>query len=196
MTARSRVQQPQRSNSRPRIRLAVALFGPLTLLLALGDASEAYGQCVTCPGSFDSFMCTVPVQLCRGTRVNPDPSNPPECAGPGCGFVVNCRNPSVSEPTFEIFEQANGKFTARLGFTVTAPWNQVAADDLSPEYNPNGTLDMLWFGRPTAPLPCEPTGGVSTCEYFASDRAECYLQRTDLTCQGAPYSFGVFSFRA
>ena len=31
------------------------------------------------------------------------------------------------------------------------------------------------------------------CEYGASDRIFTYLQKSGLTCNGAPYDFGVYS---
>jgi RHS repeat-associated protein len=81
---------------------------------------------------------------------------------------------------------------------VTAPWNKVAGDSNSGSsyYNPNGTLDMFWYNRATVPAPCDSGYQVTICEYFASDKTRCYLERKDLTCSGAPYNFGTYSFRA
>ena len=50
--------------------------------------------------------------------------------------------------------------------------------------------------RSPAPTPCATGYSVSICEYLSSDRTQCWLEQKDLTCAGAPYNFGLFSFRA
>jgi len=37
---------------------------------------------------------------------------------------------------------------------------------------------------------------ATRCDWSGTDHATCYLEVTGLTCNGAPYDFGVFSFRA
>lgn len=168
----------------------------MALLGGLG-AGRAEAQCFECQGSIaDAFMCTVDLQLCHGTFQNPDPGNPPICGESFCSFR-NCRNPVVEGPDLDVLAEPDSEFTARLKFTVTAPWNAVVGDPSHPDYRPNGTLDMFWFQLDHAPIPnCEPAPPFAVCEYFDSDQTECYLERKDLTCDGAPYSFGVYSFRA
>jgi hypothetical protein len=79
----------------------------------------------------------------------------------------------------------------RMKMTVTAPWNQFYAQS-----NPNGTLDMTWFDVSPAPTPWTSGGDPSLCEYLSSDRVETYVEKTGLTCAGAPYDFGTYSLRS
>ena len=111
--------------------------------------------------------------------------------GSGCGGFSNCQNPTIGSPAISILPQGGGSFTARMSVTVTAPWNQSVASS-----NPNGTLDMTWFDTSSAPTPWTSGGNPSLCEYLASDRVDTYVEKTGLTCSGAPYSYGTYSLRA
>lgn len=150
----------------------LTLMGILLLLSARVDAS-----CNSCPGT------PLPVGMCSTTDIIH--------TGSGCSGLNYCQVPTVSGSTISILPQGGGIFTARLTVTVTAPWNQSAVST-----NPNGTLDMTWFDTAPAPAPFTSAPSASLCEYLASDKVDTYVQKTGLTCAGAPYSFGTYSLRA
>ena len=163
----------------------------LALAASLSAAAGAEAQCLAgfCSGDISGVgQCGQDVDYCvRGASNNPQP-----CLPTGCNFVLNCRPVIVpAQPEIEVIPQPGGTFNARMTFQVTAPWNKEAGDSGSPDYNPNGTLDMLWFSGATV---C--SGSVSICEYFSSDVTRCFIEKTALTCGGAPYNFGTYSFRA
>ena len=165
----------------------------LAFLLTLSFASTqpVAAQCLPglCTGDLPAGQCGLSGTDCVG---RPSDYGPPSvCANNGCGFVNNCRTPSVDGPFVDVISQGGGKFTARLRMNVQAPWNEWARIS-----NPNGTLDMLWFNTPTVPAACATGYSVSICEYLQSDRTQCWIEQKDLTCAGAPYNFGLFSFRA
>ena len=157
--------------------------------LALLLPATLTAQCLPglCTGDIPTGQCGIDDAVCTGS---PNTSTG-ACAGNGCNFVHNCRTPTVSGPTIEILPQANGTFTARLKMDVRAPWNKWAQTN-----NPNGTLDMFWYERPTTPGLCDTGFNIAICEYLNSDHTQCWVQQTGLTCAGAPYNFGTFSFRA
>jgi len=163
----------------------------LVLLSWLGPAHSAAAQCLPglCTGDLTAGQCGINDTVCTGSPNNYTPPSP--CAGNGCNFVNNCRLPTVTGPTIDTFPQGGGKFTAQLRMDVRAPWNFSARIS-----NPNGTLDMFWYNTPTVPEVCDTGFAVTICEYLNSDHTECYLEKKDLTCAGAPYNFGFFSFRA
>jgi len=170
----------------------------LAAVLSLG-AGAARAQCGMCSGtsSLNVFRCGVAETVCRMVGINtPDPSNPAECDS-GCSFV-NCRVPEVTGPTIVPVPTPDGKITARLTMDVRSVWNAVAGDSSSGSryYNPNGTLDMIWYESETVPSLCDPPVPATQCDWFDTDHATCYLEVTGLTCTGAPYDFGVVSFRA
>ena len=172
---------PEKAVLRP---LPVALTCFLFLL-----AADAHAQCPAfCTGSLNAGQCGVDDAVCEGRPA--DYSSGP-CSGNGCNFTHNCRDPTVSGPSLEVLPEPGGTFTVRLTLDVRAPWNDWAATS-----NPNGTLDMLWFDTASVPAQCGTGFNAAVCEYLGSDRTRCFLQRTGLSCGGAPYSFGTFSFRA
>ncbi len=164
----------------------------LVLLFWIGAARPAAAQqCLAglCTGDLTAGQCGIGDTSCAGR-----PSDYPAgsvCAGNGCNFVNNCRVPIVTGPTIDTFPQGGGKFTARMRMDVRAPWNHDARI-----FNPNGTLDMFWYNTATVPEVCDTGFDVSICEYLNSDHTQCWLEKKDLTCAGAPYNFGFFSFRA
>ena len=116
------------------------------------------------------------------------------CFGSGCSGFPNCRLPIVpAQPTIEILPEAGGTFTARLTFEVTAPWNKDSTDQTSPNFHSNSQLDMIWFDTPAV---CGGGAHVADCQYLSSDTTRCYLEKTGLSCAGAPYDFGTYAFRA
>ena len=157
--------------------------------LALLLPSTLTAQCIPglCTGDITTGQCGINDAVCTGS---PNTSTG-ACAGNGCGFVHNCRTPTVSGPSIEILPQPDGTFKARLKMDVRAPWNDWARTN-----NPNGTLDMFWYERPTTPELCDTGFNVAICEYLGSDHTECWVERSNLTCAGAPYNLGTFSFRA
>ncbi|MCB1035123.1 MAG: hypothetical protein KDD47_14945, partial [Acidobacteria bacterium] len=171
---------------------------PALLALLLVLPVPGAGQCLVddeCPGSvLGARICGLDVVSCDLSV--PSGDRPAFCAGSGCSFR-NCRNPTVpQEPVIDVIQEADGELTARLRFTVTAPWNQESGDTDGQEDHPNGTLDMYWYASASAPDPCDPQPVTDLCEYLSSDIVECSLEKQNLTCDGAPYDFGVFSFRA
>jgi RHS repeat-associated protein len=52
---------------------------------------------------------------------------------------------------------------------------------------------MLWFSTPQV---CGSGAQIAICEYFNSDATRCYVETHNLTCEGAPYDFGAYAFRA
>jgi len=174
------------------LRFAVLYLFLWVPLAWLGPARPAAAQqCLPglCTGDLTAGQCGINDAVCTGSPNN-YPSGSP-CAGNGCGFVNNCRTPTVTGPTIDTFPQGGGKYTARMRMDVRAAWNQWAKIS-----NPNGTLDMLWYNTPTVPEACDTGFAVTICEYLNSDHTECWLEQKDLTCAGAPYNFGLFSFRA
>jgi len=170
----------------------------LAAMLPLG-AGAARAQCGMCAGTLNqnAYRCGVDETVCRMVGINtPDPSNPAECDS-GCSFV-NCRVPEVTGPTIVPVPTPDGKITARLTMDVRSVWNAVAGDSSSGSryYNPNGTLDMIWYESATVPSLCDPPVPATQCDWFDTDHATCYLEVAGLTCTGAPYDFGVVSFRA
>ena len=167
--------------------LRLACFAGLALLLP----ATLTAQCLPglCTGDITTGQCGINDTVCTGSPNNYGSGNP--CAGNGCGFVHNCRTPTVSGPSIEILPQPDGTFTARLKMDVRAPWNKWAQTN-----NPNGTLDMFWYNTASVPGLCDTGFDISICEYLNSDHTECWVQQTGLTCAGAPYNFGTFSFRA
>ena len=150
----------------------LTLIGYFLLLSARLDAS-----CSSCPGT------PLSVGMCSTTDI--------VHTGSGCGGFNNCQVPTVGSPSIVILPQGGGTFTARMTVQVTAPWNESVAIS-----NPNGTLDMTWFDTSTAPTPWTSGGNPSLCEYLTSDRVDTYVEKTGLTCAGAPYSYGTYSLRA
>lgn len=164
------------------------------MILAVGGlcaTPAAAQQCLAglCTGDLTTGQCGIGDTTCQG-RPSDYPATSP-CAGNGCNFVNNCRTPTVTGPTMDVFPQGGGKFTARMRMDVRAPWNFDARI-----FNPNGTLDMFWYNTATVPGVCDTGFDVSICEYLNSDHTQCWLEKKDLTCDGAPYNFGFFSFRA
>ena len=151
-------------------------------------AAAAHAQCDFCPGDLSAGRCEIYDPVCEG---QPSDYETGPCSGNGCNFTHNCRIPTVSGPSLEVLPEAGGTYTARLSLEVHAPWNDWAASA-----NPNGTLDMLWFNTASVPSLCSTGFVTSLCDYLDSDDTRSYLERTGLSCGGAPYSFGVFSFRA
>jgi RHS repeat-associated protein len=157
--------------------LSRASYLALSLFILAAAAPAGAQTCNQCPGT------PLRVGMC-GT---PDIVH----TGAGCSFNY-CQNPQVaSSPTFDILPQPDGTYIARMVVQVTAPWNQTAQQS-----NPNGTLDLTWFDTATAPTPWTSGGNPSLCEYLASDRVNTYVEKTGLTCDGAPYDFGTYSLRA
>jgi RHS repeat-associated protein len=148
-----------------------------SLLLGAAAVPAAAQVCNPCPGApLDVGMCGTPDIVHTGG---------------GCSFNY-CQTPQVEgTPTFQLFPQPDGSVTARMVVQVTAPWNETAQQS-----NPNGTLDMTWFDVSPAPVPWTSGGNPSLCEYLASDRVNTYVEKTGLTCAGAPYDFGTYSLRA
>ena len=146
------------------------------LLIAVSSARTGSAQCTACPGT------PLPVGKCStGTLAQ---------TGTGCSFN-NCQNPQISGPSFEKINQGGGLFTVRMTMTVTAPWNKFYASS-----QPNGTLDMTWFNVSPAPAPWTAGGSPSLCEELNSDVVPTYLEKTNLSCSGAPYDFGSYSLRS
>jgi len=161
----------------PKILVPRRFTHTLTILALFLTGERLGATCSSCPGT------PLSVGMCSTTDI--------VHTGSGCGGFNNCQNPTVGSPSISILPQGGGVFTARMTVTVTAPWNQSVAVS-----NPNGTLDMTWFDTSTAPTPWTSGGNPSLCEYLASDRVQTYVEKTGLTCSGAPYSYGTYSLRA
>jgi len=158
-------------------RLEVLLAGLLLAGLVLPAFPAAAQSCNYCPGA------PIPVGMCSTSTIVQ--------TGNGCGFVNNCQQAVVSGPTIQIIPQGGGVFTAHLVMNVTAPWNFWATTN-----DPNGTLSMLWFDVSPAPPPFTSGGDPSLCQYTASDVVNTWVEKTGLTCAGAPYNFGTYSLRS
>ena len=172
------------------MRLRAVLIAGMAVLSTWTAAAQ---DCLVgfCDSQLDTHQCGLDVAGCD-SAVNYPPGN--ICAGSGCGGFRSCRFPIVpAQPEIEVIPEPDGEFTARMVFEVTAPYNGEAGDPFDPNYHPNGTLDMLWF---TTSQVCGSGATISTCEYLESDATRCYLEQRNLTCEGAPYDFGTYSFRA
>jgi len=161
------------------------------LLAGLGLSRPALAQCLPgfCTGDLTAGQCGIDDTVCTGSPNNYSPPSP--CAGNGCNFVNNCRLPTVDNGSIEVLPGGNGTFIARLKMDVRVAWNKWAQTQ-----NPNGTLDMHWFDTATVPSQCATNFRTTICEYLGSDHTQCWLQQSGLTCDGAPYNFGTYSFRA
>jgi hypothetical protein len=147
-----------------------------------------------CSGSLGSFFCGDPASRYCDTSKAPNGSGQvAECRG--CSAQPNCRRPLVSDPSLEVTPEAGGTFKVRFLFQVTAPWNPEAGDSLSPYYNPNGTLQMIWFSGGGVPT-CFDALLAEPCYETKAEIAYSWLERSGLSCAGAPYAFGTFSFVA
>ena len=113
----------------------------LLLVLPVPGASQCLVES-ECPASvLGARICGLDVVSCDLSV--PSGDRPAFCAGSGCSFH-NCRNPMVpQEPVVDVMEEADGELTARLRFTVTAPWNKESGDNDGQEDHPAGTLDMF-----------------------------------------------------
>jgi len=167
------------------------LFLPLFLAWLSPTPPAAAQSCLPgfCTGDLTAGQCGINDTFCTGSPNNYTPPSP--CAGNGCNFVHNCRLPTVDNGSIEVLPGGNGTFIARLKMDVLVPWNKWAQTQ-----NPNGTLDMHWFNTATVPSQCATNFSTTICEYLGSDHTQCWLQQTGLTCDGAPYNFGTYSFRA
>ncbi len=94
----------------------------------------------------------------------------------------NCRTPLVLAQNVEVVPQGGGLFTARLPVRIETLGNTLIT--------PNGRLDLFWNQGPPVSI------STSLCENNTTDVTKTYLERTNLSCVGAPYDFGVFSIRA
>ena len=81
-----------------------------------------------------------------------------------------------------------GIFAARLVVDVKVPWNGAGQPTTGGSIS---KLDLYWVQGPMATIFTQ-----VKCEYGSSDRTYTILQRSGLTCNGAPYDFGVYSLRA
>jgi hypothetical protein len=176
----------------PRTRLFFHRFLLTTLLVCLAAVPTGAQVCLAglCTGDLSTGQCGIGDTSCQGRPADYAGTDSP-CIGNGCNSLWNCRQPVVSGPTIDITPQGGGKYTARLKMDVKAPWNL-----WSKSINPNGTLDMHWYNTPTVPGICDTGFSTAICEYLDSDHTQCWVQQKDLTCAGAPYNFGFYSFRA
>jgi len=155
-----------------------------------GCVYGALPECCGCTGNFPTSQCGQEVTNCEAGGN----SNPPHCSGSGSGGFLSCRAPIVSSvPEIEVTQEADGEYTARLVMEVTAPYNFEAGDGDGEQDFLNGTLDVLWFSSGQV---CDTSGQEASCFYHLSDTTRCYVQVTDLTCEGAPYDFGTYALRA
>jgi hypothetical protein len=172
------------------------VFSGLVLLAWCLTTPSAAAQCLPggCTGDLVAGQCGQDEPICVENDVNSPPEccnngiPGPDCTEGGCNGLFNCKVPQVEGPFIEATLEANGTYTARLGFEVTARWNRWAATD---DNNPNGTLGIEWFRSSSF---C--SGQSSVCPYRDSDKTRCWLEEEGLTCGGAPYDFGVYSMRA
>ena len=174
------------------LRRSFFAFSLLVLLSWLSPSPPAMAQsCIPglCTGDLTTGQCGINDSVCTGSPNNY--TSPSPCAGNGCNFVNNCRLPTVDNGQVEVLPGGNGTFIARLKMDVLVPWNKWAQTQ-----NPNGTLDMHWFDTASVPSQCATNFSTSICEYLGSDHTQCWLQQSNLTCAGAPYNFGTYSFRA
>ncbi len=187
----------------PSLKQGVRRLASAAFFLALVSSSlpplhaAAPFDCALCPADFKAGRCGEDIRICKLDFINhPDPANPAECAG-GCSFAV-CRDPAVTGPAIEPIVEADGSLTARLTMYVEALWNGVAGDSSSGSryYFPDGTLNMTWYKLDHVPDVCESAPKLVRCNWRSSDRAKCYVEMTNLSCNGAPYDFGTYSFRA
>lgn len=177
-----------------------ALAGALLVVLLAADAA-AQGECLLSTGHTGApFECSgsdIPgVFICGQDIDNCEYGTSPkeECPTRDCGGFQTCTTPIVpAEPTFEIIEESDGTFTARMAFDVFVPYMREGNDEDGEQDNPNDVLRCTWQQASTF---CTSNAKTGSCAYEASDRALCFLQRQGLTCDGAPYHFGTYSFRA
>ncbi|HMB51703.1 MAG TPA: hypothetical protein VKU40_00215, partial [Thermoanaerobaculia bacterium] len=98
-----------------------------------------------------------------------------------------------ASPSFEIVDNLDGTYSARMGFEVDVPWLDENLDDDMVQDFETDMLSCLWWEGTTT---CTSNVAINKCDYLASDGANCFIQRDGLTCAGAPYDLGTFSFRA
>ena len=175
--------------------LAVGISAVLGPAPALGQSCTFVGPCNDFAG-YNPQMCRIAEKcnLPRGNAANPGYCGDSFCTFYNCRVVNNVRvGPIVSDPVILAEVQVDGKFTAKVVLDVISPWNGESSNSSSPQYHPSGTLDVRWYGTATAG-----TGVVSFCEFIqpTSDHLLASVARLDLTCAGAPYDFGMISFRA
>jgi RHS repeat-associated protein len=158
------------------------------LLLAAMSSSGAHAA-----------SCSQP-QLCTGdlttggcgftdTPCTPPPSGSGVCSGNGvgqCSGTYNCVVPIVTPQGVQILGGSGGSFTARLPLDVVAPFNNWATTN-----NPNGTLQVFWYDSPSVPDICTTGIAMSLCSLANTDHGQFWLDKTGLTCGGAPYDFVV-----
>jgi hypothetical protein len=80
-----------------------------------------------------------------------------------------------------------------MGFDVFVPFLREARDGDGEQDNSNDQFTCTWWNAANT---CTSNVQVGSCNYVASDSAVCFIERKQLTCGGAPYNFGVYSFRA
>ncbi len=146
---------------------ALSLF----VVFVLG-APLAAQPCGTCPGAdLNVFVCNL--------------AEIPSASNPSCNTLPetqNCRTPVIIAQAVEVVSQGGGLFTARLPVRLETLGNTMIT--------PNGRLDLFWNQGPPVSL------STSLCENNTTDVTKTYLERSNLSCAGAPYDFGVFSVRA
>jgi RHS repeat-associated protein len=119
----------------------------------------------------------------------PPPHGPGTCSGFGagsCSGTYNCVVPMVTPQGVQILGGSGGSFTARLPLDVVAPFNNWASTN-----NPNGTLQVFWYDAPSVPDICATGISMSLCSLMNTDHGQFWLDKTGLTCAGAPYDFVV-----
>jgi RHS repeat-associated protein len=119
----------------------------------------------------------------------PPPHGPGTCSGFGagsCSGTYNCVVPMVTPQGVQILGGSGGSFTARLPLDVVAPFNNWASTN-----NPNGTLQVFWYDAPSVPDICATGISMSLCSLMNTDHGQFWLDKTGLTCAGAPDDFVV-----
>jgi YD repeat-containing protein len=166
------------------------------LLLGAACRLEAQAQCTLpelCTGALTTGACGY-----AGTACMPPPSTG-LCAANGVGQCVgtyNCVPPTATVQGVQILAGSGGTFTARLPLDVQAPFNGWAAANF-----PASVLNVFWYAAATVPDICDGSVPLSLCQFAATttsggtvtgaDHVSTWLDKTGLTCAGAPYSFTV-----
>jgi hypothetical protein len=91
----------------------------------------------------------------------------------------------------QILPTGGGTYTARLPLDVVAPFNSWAI-----AHSPSGTLQIFWYDAPAVPDICDSSVASSLCSIAnatpqGTDHGLTWLDKTGLTCAGAPYDFKV-----
>ena len=169
---------------------AMSLSG-FCLIAAVISSRPLQAQACTMSENCTGDLTTGGCGFDAGSACVPPPSVKGTCSGNGvgnCAGTYNCVAPIATPQGVQILGGSGGTYTARLTVDVVAPFNTWAGLNNN---NPNGTLQLTWYDSPSVPDICDTSVSTSLCSLKSTDHGQFWLDKTGLTCAGAPYDFVV-----